>query len=150
MSDAGPSTSTTKASKSQEPRESKPAFKPAKFTLNDKQVVDYVRTATAKNIWYYRYATLTLTPHETTFLRIPSPRSHDRFIPVSFPSHTLSLSLKQTETDSTPPAVHAHSRFSAKPGSMASLTKTRWCGGKASQIGCQCATYVPWYLRSAL
>ena len=29
-------------------------FKPGKLTINDRQVVDYVRTATAKNIWYYR------------------------------------------------------------------------------------------------
>jgi hypothetical protein len=31
-----------------------PPFKPAKYTHYDRQVVDYVRTATAKNIWYYR------------------------------------------------------------------------------------------------
>lgn len=32
-----------------------PPFKPqSKMTHYDRQVVDYVRTATAKNIWYYR------------------------------------------------------------------------------------------------
>lgn len=31
-----------------------PPFKPGKLTHYDRQVVDYVRTATAKNIWYYR------------------------------------------------------------------------------------------------
>lgn len=29
-------------------------FKPAKYGTYEKQVVDYVRTATARNIWYYR------------------------------------------------------------------------------------------------
>ena len=33
-----------------------PPFKPAKLTFYDRQVVDYVRTATAKNVWYYRCA----------------------------------------------------------------------------------------------
>lgn len=33
-----------------------PPFKPGKLTHYDRQVVDYVRTATAKNIWYYRCA----------------------------------------------------------------------------------------------
>lgn len=33
-----------------------PPFKPGKVTHYDRQVVDYVRTATAKNIWYYRCA----------------------------------------------------------------------------------------------
>lgn len=31
-----------------------PPFKPAKMTHYDRQLVDYVRCATAKNIWYYR------------------------------------------------------------------------------------------------
>ena len=31
-----------------------PPFKPAKYAHYDRQVVDYVRTATAKNVWYYR------------------------------------------------------------------------------------------------
>ena len=31
-----------------------PPFKPAKYSHYDRQVVDYVRTATAKNVWYYR------------------------------------------------------------------------------------------------
>ena len=31
-----------------------PPFKPGKRTFYDRQVVDYVRTATARNIWYYR------------------------------------------------------------------------------------------------
>lgn len=29
--------------------------KPAKYGHSERQVVDYVRTATAKNVWYYRY-----------------------------------------------------------------------------------------------
>ncbi|KAL4425273.1 hypothetical protein ABPG75_009289 [Micractinium tetrahymenae] len=37
-----------------EPEGPRPPFKPAKMTHYDRQVVDYVRTATAKNIWYYR------------------------------------------------------------------------------------------------
>lgn len=36
------------------PRQPREPFKPAKLTHYDRQVVDYVRTATAKNIWYYR------------------------------------------------------------------------------------------------
>jgi hypothetical protein len=35
-------------------KELPPTFKPAKYGLQEKQIVDYVRTATAKNIWYYR------------------------------------------------------------------------------------------------
>lgn len=33
-----------------------PPRKPAKYGHEERQVVDYVRTATAKNIWYYRCA----------------------------------------------------------------------------------------------
>lgn len=29
--------------------------KPAKYGHYERTVVDYVRTATAKNVWYYRY-----------------------------------------------------------------------------------------------
>ena len=59
MTDAVPSTSgpTAKVAKAkavEEPREAKPPFKPAKYGLYEKQVADYVKTATAKNIWYYR------------------------------------------------------------------------------------------------
>jgi hypothetical protein len=56
MSEAAPSTSgkAGKAKAVEEPP--KPAFKPAKYGLYEKQVADYVKTATAKNIWYYRYA----------------------------------------------------------------------------------------------
>ena len=58
MSDAGPSTSGSagkprKTKAADEPQEVKP-FKPAKYGLYEKQVADYVKTATAKNIWYYR------------------------------------------------------------------------------------------------
>jgi hypothetical protein len=56
MSDAAPSTSG-KAGKTKAVEEPpKPAFKPAKYGLYEKQVADYIKTATAKNIWYYRYA----------------------------------------------------------------------------------------------
>lgn len=53
MADTAPSTSgpTGKAKAAEAP---KPPLKPAKYSLGDKQVVDYVKTATAKNIWYYR------------------------------------------------------------------------------------------------
>lgn len=60
MSDTAPS----KTAESQKPskskatsieREPRPAFKPAKFGVYERQVNDYVKTATAKNIWYYRY-----------------------------------------------------------------------------------------------
>jgi len=56
MLDPAPSTSgkAVKAKAVEEPP--KPAFKPAKYGLYEKQVADYVKTATAKNIWYYRYA----------------------------------------------------------------------------------------------
>ena len=50
-----PSTSAPskkKTAKAAEP--APPPFKPAKYELYDKQVVDYVKTATATNIWYYR------------------------------------------------------------------------------------------------
>lgn len=62
MSDAGPSTSkgSVKSARGKVPgveeaREPMPPFKPAKYGLNERQVVDFVKTATAKNIWYYRY-----------------------------------------------------------------------------------------------
>lgn len=32
----------------------KPPFKPGKFGVNERQVVDYIKTATSRNIWYYR------------------------------------------------------------------------------------------------
>jgi hypothetical protein len=32
----------------------KPPFKPGKYGLNERQVVDYIKTATSRNIWYYR------------------------------------------------------------------------------------------------
>jgi len=61
MSDASPSTSSaaTKPTKEKAPtageqRQPMPAFKPAKYGLNERQVVDYIKTATSKNIWYYR------------------------------------------------------------------------------------------------
>lgn len=44
------------AAAKEEERVPPPPFKPAKLTHYDRQVVDYVRTATAKNIWYYRCA----------------------------------------------------------------------------------------------
>ena len=44
------------AAAKEEERVPLPPFKPAKLTHYDRQVVDYVRTATAKNIWYYRCA----------------------------------------------------------------------------------------------
>lgn len=42
------------SSKQQAPEQPPPPFKPGKVTTYDRQVVDYVRCATAKNIWYYR------------------------------------------------------------------------------------------------
>ena len=61
MADAGPSTSAPtqkiskgKAAAAEEAREARPPFKPAKYGTYERQVVDYVKTATAKNIWYYR------------------------------------------------------------------------------------------------
>jgi hypothetical protein len=56
MADTAPSTSGPpgKDAKAKAVEPAKPAFKPAKYSLNDKQVADYVKTATAKNIWYYR------------------------------------------------------------------------------------------------
>ena len=38
----------------EEARQPMPPFKPAKYGLNERQVADYVKTSTAKNIWYYR------------------------------------------------------------------------------------------------
>lgn len=60
MADAEPSTSSPapKGAKAkaaaEEPREARAPFKPAKFGTYERQVVDYVKTATSKNIWYYR------------------------------------------------------------------------------------------------
>ena len=48
--------SAAAAEREEAPRQPPPPFKPAKYTHYDRQVVDYVRTATAKNVWYYRCA----------------------------------------------------------------------------------------------
>jgi hypothetical protein len=57
MADAGPSTSAPKGGKGKaaaEEAQPRAPFKPGKVGLYERQVVDYVKTATAKNIWYYR------------------------------------------------------------------------------------------------
>ncbi len=58
MADMAPSTSSPvpKAGKTKEIEVPKPEFKAAKYGTYERQVADYVKTATAKNIWYYRYA----------------------------------------------------------------------------------------------
>lgn len=54
---ASKKSSTQTPASSSSPRE---PFKPAKFSTYDRQVVDYVKTSTAKNIWYYRYESFPL------------------------------------------------------------------------------------------
>jgi hypothetical protein len=57
MADAGPSTSGAPAAAPPPAAAAPPPrapFRPAKFGTYERQVVDYVRTATAKNVWYYR------------------------------------------------------------------------------------------------
>lgn len=56
MSEASSSKAKKAAPAAEEVQQPKAPFKPAKFGLYERQVVDYVRTATAHNVWYYRCA----------------------------------------------------------------------------------------------
>lgn len=56
MADTAPSTSKSapKGGKAKAVEDPKPPFKPAKYGTYERQVADYIKTATSKNIWYYR------------------------------------------------------------------------------------------------
>lgn len=54
MSEASSSKAKKAAPAAEEAQQPQAPFKPAKFGLYERQVVDYVRTATARNVWYYR------------------------------------------------------------------------------------------------
>ena len=61
MSSEPPSTSGAAAGgkrkvkkKEEAPRQPREPFKPSRMGLVDAQIADYVRSATAKNVWYYR------------------------------------------------------------------------------------------------
>jgi hypothetical protein len=49
-------TSPSRPAKTDKKAAAQPNFKPAKYGHYERQLVDFVRTATAKNIWYYRWA----------------------------------------------------------------------------------------------
>lgn len=49
-----PKTVELKVEQARKANEEYPAFKPSKFGHEERQMTNYIRKATGKNIWYYR------------------------------------------------------------------------------------------------